>query len=850
MKKTICPPQICGSALLLTVLVLSSTVGFSQTNSRKTESPSAVHMRGLNNTLLRLHGQMQQAGPNDVRQLRSQAAMVIAQRSAALTNLIENEPHAALTFAFSPELLADLAAKFPQSASRLESHTAVSGPVERWTVDYPGLKSSRTWLTMRLGETKLNLHFAYQEPPNLKSGDVVQATGVVVGSEMAVETSATVQSNAALTSTSAPSSMARLAASNSTSERRWLMFALSLCGIVFAVPPLGVNLHQIRKHVAALLKRSAIYGIAFAVFVSSSTATFAQTSSCSTTGVQNVAVLLVTFPGATMPAGVTPQSLSDIFFGTTGRSLDGFLREASYGQASATGNVFGPYTLTGSYSSCGDVGGAVLTDAITAAIANGVNLNNYSRVFLVFPNIFNCFWAGYANVGGCSIYYSPTQSFFNASIAYLVADATSDRDMGVEYASHEMGHNFGLLHSGIITTSTGTDVLGPVGSPGTFWDQGGDYWSTMGELALGLYPSPQRAEVLKWMTPTNYQIVQGSGTYTLQPLESSPPGLEALKVQRGTGNNEWLWVEYRQALGNYDSTLFPQPFSGALIHYEDSNTQLGHTYLPNFTPTDLSWNSPALAAGQTWTDPYTNVSVSVVSATPSGLAVNVKYGAQPAPTCTQANPTLTVTPLNPSIYPGNSASYALSVASNDSSGCSANTFKLSSTQPSAWPTSFSATAVTLNPGQSASLTMYKTGPSGTPPGTYAVNATAANNSYVGAATANVTVMTAPALAVSIAVSGSSFVARSTIPITATVLNSGTPASGASVTFTLTAPDGSTATQSATTSSTGTAMWSYKLGPRSLSGTYSVVAQAALSSSSKRATSTQTATSNTVSFAVQ
>src|SRR5207253_6738147 len=128
----------------------------------------------------------------------------------------------------------------------------------------------------------------------------------------------------------------------------------------------------------------------------------------------------------------------------------------------------------------------------------------------------------------------------------------------------------------------------------------GDYWSTMSQN-LGIYPAQQKAEILNWMASgANYQVVQSSGTWSLQPLEVSPAGLQALKVQRGTGNNAWLWVEYRQPIGNYDSTLSPQPFSGALIHYEDSSTAPGHTYLTNFTPSNTSWNSPALAAGKTW----------------------------------------------------------------------------------------------------------------------------------------------------------------------------------------------------------------------------------------------------------
>jgi hypothetical protein len=327
--------------------------------------------------------------------------------------------------------------------------------------------------------------------------------------------------------------------------------------------------------------------------------------------------------------------------------------------------------------------------------------------------------------------------------------------------------------------------------------------------------------------------------------------LEVLQIERGTGNpGYYLWVEYRQPVGNYDSTLIcdyclggTSDFSGALVHYQDPTTDPAHSYLPNFNST--SNFSPALAVGQTWADPYSNLTLSVTSATSTALTLNVSYGTVP---CTQANPSVTLSPADPSIYAGNTASYTMSVTDNDSSGCSANTYTLSSSQPLGWSTSFSTNSVTLNPGQSASPTMNKTAPSGAQPGTYGVDASATNNSYVGTGTANVTVVAAPSVTVTVSVPSSSYTRRSTVPITATVLNGGTPASGASVTFTMTRADGSTVTQSATTGSKGAATWNYKLNPKSPTGKYSVVAQAVLSSTG--AASSQAATSNPVTFTVQ
>ncbi len=834
-----------GCGLLLELLILlGGAPTLAQTGPRHTETPAASRMRVLNNSLLRLHGQMQQAGPNDVALLRSQAANVIAQRAAALSKLIENDPRAALSFAFSPELLADLAAKFPSVAGQLESHTTLSGPIERWVIDYADLKSSRSLIQMKIGQQKVNLYFAGQEPGNFKNGDVIQAKGVVVGSEMAVERSSPVQSSTASSLTANSSRL--LAAKNLPRGQPWPTSALFVLGFVLGLPRLGGKIRLSRARLLSFLKQFAIYGLAFTLLVFTSTPIYAQ-NSCSTTGAQQVAVLVVTFPGISVPT--FSPSLSDQFFGPA-PSLTSYWQEVSYGVTSATGNVFGPFTLTGTYS-CSNFQ-PLLDEAIVAASAAGVDFNTYNRVDIVYPDLTpSCGWAGFSTVG-CNLEITPAGTF-NVSASFLAWPK-----LATSVILHENGHQLGLDHAHGLKFPDTNQVLASLTDTGTVAEYGDNY-SAMSAGVEGHYAAGHKADQLGWLTAgTTFQNVTTSGTFTIQPYELQTLGVRALKIQRGTANpGYYLWVEYRQPLGNYDTTLTyayepnGNVFSGALIHYESpvtANIDVLGTYLLDFTIPDTYGDFPALLPGQSWTDPYSDLSLSVVSATPTGLTVNVNYsGSVP---CTNANPSVTLTPSNPSIYPGNSAAYNLTATNRDSAGCSASTFNMASTQPSGWPTSFSLSSMTLSPGQSGSLTMTKTGPAGTPPGTYLADAKASNNSYVGSGTANVTVMSPPSLAVNVSLSGSSFALRSTVPITATVLNGGTPASGANVTFTLTAPAGGTNTQTATTSSSGTATWNYKLGPKALAGTYSVTAQAALSSGSRRAVSTQTAISNTVSFTVQ
>ena len=104
---------------------------------------------------------------------------------------------------------------------------------------------------------------------------------------------------------------------------------------------------------------------------------------CTTTGVQNAAILLVQFPTIPLSTTITPSGVWDIFFSPSGRSVRNYWEEASYGKASATGNVFGPYTLDRTYT-CDEYN--LMRSAAIAAADADVNFLDYTRVFIVFPN--------------------------------------------------------------------------------------------------------------------------------------------------------------------------------------------------------------------------------------------------------------------------------------------------------------------------------------------------------------------------------------------------------------------------------------------------------------------------------
>ena len=104
----------------------------------------------------------------------------------SLASLIVENPSRALTFAFSPELLADLAAKFPQSAGLLEVHGTWQGRIEMWVADDFAQNRSITITKMKADGQTLQLYFARGEPSDLQTATTLKTSGVLFGRKLVV----------------------------------------------------------------------------------------------------------------------------------------------------------------------------------------------------------------------------------------------------------------------------------------------------------------------------------------------------------------------------------------------------------------------------------------------------------------------------------------------------------------------------------------------------------------------------------------------------------------------------------------------------------------------------------------
>lgn len=389
------------------------------------------------------------------------------------------------------------------------------------------------------------------------------------------------------------------------------------------------------------------------------TAAISGAQACSATGPQKIAVLKFTFPGSTAyPTGLNDSFFQQTWFGATGSSLNTYWHQTSYGKTSATGQVFGPFALSQSYT-------CAQTDAFEAAALQAasasVDLTQYTRFALLFP-VPNCTFGGLGTLG-CEKLPSSSQV---ASIVWIPLYSSDQTAYEFGIVAHEHGHNLGLDHANSV--DYGPIPLGFLDNSGTNTEYG-DPFSAMatsssinGHNIVGQYPSEQTSLLLGWLQPSDYQEVRTAGIYNVVPYENTS-GNRALRIQRDSATDAWLWLEYRQPIGIADTTLSFIPgsnvFNGALLHYDNPNLDSSHTYLVDFNPsaTPNNFDTSALTPGQTWSDPASLLRLTVNTATSAGLSVSVGYD------------TACATAINPAFtFPASGLSGVLNIGA--AAGCS------------------------------------------------------------------------------------------------------------------------------------------------------------------------------------
>ena len=357
----------------------------------------------------------------------------------------------------------------------------------------------------------------------------------------------------------------------------------------------------------------------------------AQSGMVAKAGTSNsVLVIMANFNNTAAPSYTQAQALQTMV--SNSNSVANFYNEVSYG-----GQLLN-VTVTSTWVTMNLAGTCDYTSIATAAnAASGYNTSNYNFVVYLFPPQ-SCGWAGLAYVG------FPHQAFINGPSSF-----------STQVVTHEMGHNFGLLHAGSL--SCGGAAIGGSCSVAEY----GDPWDTMGNQRAMHFNAAQKSK-LGWIASSSVKThSSGSATYTLSPLESGGGSTYAVKIPTSNTSRTY-WLEFRQPIG-FDAALSGFPTNGAQVRVANPFEWAAgsdDTEIVDMTPGSAGgFGDSALVVGQSYLDSTYGVNIIVTGATSSALTVTVTKGGGSATTTTlssSANPstagstvtfTATVTGTNP-----------------------------------------------------------------------------------------------------------------------------------------------------------------------------------------------------------
>ena len=318
----------------------------------------------------------------------------------------------------------------------------------------------------------------------------------------------------------------------------------------------------------------------------------------------NVLVILIKFAGTTEAFS---QAQVDQVMRTNGNSVANYYQEASYGKQLLNVTVT-PWLLSATAAPAGCDYTAIGNAGDAAATAAGYSLASYQNRFYVFPNRSDCGWLGAAYVGSPRIAWSNGYNLLNVY-------------------GHELGHNFGLLHAASLYCPG--QVIGGSCSVSEY----GDPFDVMGNQSAMHFNATQKS-ILNWLPSGSVKTYAGgSTTYTLSPLES--PGGTTYAVKVPAAANRTYWIEFRQPIG-FDAPLSGYPNNGAQIRVASPFATLcsgcgDDTELLDMAPgTGNSFGDATLLAGQTYTDVANNITMSVLSASPTALSLQISAGGSSA----------------------------------------------------------------------------------------------------------------------------------------------------------------------------------------------------------------------------
>ena len=301
---------------------------------------------------------------------------------------------------------------------------------------------------------------------------------------------------------------------------------------------------------------------------------------------------------------------NSVFGAPPASSVAAYYAETSFGQQALSGivadNGSGGWLLADRVAPTSCDINAIATAADAAASARGYVLTNYAgRIYVFSNNVPGCGWSGLAYINWARAWIKQTSSLL--------------------VIGHEVGHNLGMLHAASL--DCGTKVIdGPCTS-----SEYGDPFDIMGNNRAMHVNAAQKFD-LGWIPSSSVKThSKGRSIYTLGPLESPGASTYAVKIPAATKRTYWL--EYRQPIG-FDSALSGFPNNGAQFRvaapFESICTGCSDdTEFLDLTPATSTFTDGTLLAGSSYTDATYGLRVTVLSATPTALTLDVAFLGEP-----------------------------------------------------------------------------------------------------------------------------------------------------------------------------------------------------------------------------
>jgi M6 family metalloprotease-like protein len=192
---------------------------------------------------------------------------------------------------------------------------------------------------------------------------------------------------------------------------------------------------------------------------------------------------------------------------------------------------------------------------------------------------------------------------------------------GLFVVEHEMGHGFGLPHSGVMGTY---DSQWDVMSGGAAWVNG-----SAGFIYSGVQTNSYHKNVLGWIEESRHYAVDEIEEVTLTLEQSAQPGANGyliVTIPAKRSPNVYYTVEARKWAG-YDNGL---PAEGVLIHRVDASDPVESRVI-DLDGDITTLDDQAFTVGETYFDFTDNVTVTVDSETAGGYKVSIKTGPPPPP---------------------------------------------------------------------------------------------------------------------------------------------------------------------------------------------------------------------------